>query len=223
MNVSENDPLNLIITGVGRGFCAGADSTRLMSHALGEQLAETHGELIGPIGVEILNLAKLQKPTIAAINGIAAGGGLSMALACDIRIASERANFSAVWVRRGLVPDGGATYFMPRILGPSKALQLAYTGDMIDAPEALRIGLVDRVTPHNELMTVTEELASRIARGPSIAIELTKAAMYRSFYHGLESQLDFESYAQHICERTDDFKRGIEAFKEKRQPEFKGW
>lgn len=212
----------VIITGAGRGFCAGADASRLVSSISGERLERTRRELTTPIGYWLLPLAKLEKPTIAAINGVVAGVGISVALACDIRIASEHATFTAAWVKRGLIPDGGATYFLPRVLGMSKALELMFTGDMVNAVEAERIGLVSRVVPHDDLLRVVHERASTIAKGPSVAIELMKKGAYRSLNHDLESQLDFESYAQNICRQTEDHKEGVESFIQKRPPKFEG-
>jgi 2-(1,2-epoxy-1,2-dihydrophenyl)acetyl-CoA isomerase len=221
--VRNDDSLKvLIITGTGKAFCAGSDAGRITSRITGQEIAKTQKELTAPIGAEVLCLAKLQKPTIAAINGVAAGAGVSIALACDIRLASEQARFVLAWVKMGLIPDGGATYFLARLLGPSKTLELAFTGNSIDAVEAERIGLVNKVVPHNDLMTMAKELATTIAEGPPIAIELMKKGVYRALLHDLESQLDFESFAQGVCRQTEDHKEGVQAFMQKRKPEFKG-
>lgn len=221
--VSDDDSLKvLIITGAGRAFCAGSDAGRLASRIAGERIEKTQKDFITPIGAEVLCLAKLQKPTIAAINGVAAAAGISIALACDIRIVSEQAKFVLSWVKMGLIPDGGATYFLARLLGPSKTLELAFTGNSIDATEAERIGLVNKVVPHNDLMRVAKELATTIAEGPPVAIQLMKKGVYGALIYDLESQLDFESYAQSICRQTEDHKEGVQAFMQKRKPEFKG-
>ena len=212
----------LIITGAGRSFCAGADVGRMGSGYFSRDRVKTRREVTSPPGYQYLALSQLEKPTIAAINGIAVGAGISIALACDIRIASEQARFTAAWVKRGLIPDAGATYFLPRLLGISKALELMFTGDVVDAAEAERIGLVNRVVPHDDLMTVTRELARKIAEGPSVAIELMKRVAYMGLVQDLETQFNFESYAQRVCTRTEDHKEGIEAFMQKRQPQFKG-
>jgi 2-(1,2-epoxy-1,2-dihydrophenyl)acetyl-CoA isomerase len=221
--VSNNDSVKvLIITGAGKAFCAGSDAGRLASRISGEEGAKTQKELTAPIGAEVLSLAELRKPTIAAINGVTAAAGVSIVLACDIRIASDQAKFVLAWVKMGLIPDGGATYFLARLLGPSKTLELAFTGNSIDATGAERIGLVNKVVPHKELMAVAKELAASIAEGPPIAIELMKKGVYRALVHDLESQLDFESYAQGICRQTEDHREGVQAFVQKRKPEFKG-
>ena len=210
----------LIITGTGRGFCSGADIALVLEGR--EKIERTRRELTAPVGFEFLSLTRCEKPMIAAINGVAAGGGLTIALACDIRIASERARFTAAWIRRGMSPEDGVTCYLPRLLGVAKALELMFTGDMVDAVEAERIGLVNRVVPHDRLMTEANELASRIAKGPSIAIELTKMLAYKGLRNDIESQLAIENFARSIFLRTEDYKEGLESFKQKRQPEFKG-
>jgi len=221
--VSRDDSVKvLIVTGVGKGFCAGSDASRLASRLAGEKVAKGPKDITAPLGSEVFALATLQKPTIAAVNGVAAGAGISIALACDIIIASEQGRFAFGWVNMGLVPDGGATYFLARLVGPSKALEFALTGGSIDAREAERLGLVNKTVPATQLMETTKELASIIADGPPIAIQLTKKGIYKGLTHDLECQLDFESYAQGICRGTEDHKEGVKAFMEKRKPEFKG-
>ena len=222
--VSQNDDVKvLVVTGAGRGFCSGADVvSRLAVEAAEGVSRETHKEIVEPLGYVGSVIQSLGKPIIGAINGVAAGAGLSLALLCDIRIASDQARFGAVWVRVGLIPDVGATYLLPRIIGLDKALELAFTGDIIDAKEAERIGLVTKVVPHDDLMKVTNELALKIAKGPSVAIELMKRGICRGLDNDLDTQLDFESYAQNLCRETEDFKEGVNAFREKREPRFQG-
>ena len=222
--VERNDDVKvLVLTGAGRGFCSGSDVVvRLSAQAAGQIPMKSHKEMVEPVGRVASIIRTLGKPSICAIGGVAAGAGLSLALLCDIRIASEQARFGAVWVRRGLIPDLGGTYLLPRTINLSKALELAFTGDLIDAKEAERIGLVTKVVPHDDLMKVTDELASKIAKGPSVAIELMKRGMYRAMDNDLDTQLDFESYAQNICRETEDFKEGVSAFKEEREAHFKG-
>ncbi len=221
--VSDSDAVRvLVVTGAGRGFCSGADVAGQAARIAGKKFERSRRSLLAPVGMWGVPLMELEKPTIAAVNGIAAGAGLSLALFCDIRIAAESARFAAVWVRRGLIADLGATYSLTRILGVEKALELMYTGDIIGAREAERIGLVSRVVPDDDLMKVTKELATKIAKGPPIAIELMKRAVYRDILSGLGTKLDFESYAQNICRQSEDHKEGVTAFLEKREAHFKG-
>ncbi len=209
----------LVITGAGEAFSSGADTGELTADYSGP--IEPH-ILKRPFGWWILPVRYFPKPTIAAIPGIVAGTTYSLALACDFRIASEKARFSMVFVKRGLIPDGGATYYLPRIVGTSKALELMLLGDTIDAREAERLGIVNKVVPHDELMNATRELAMRIAKGPSVAIELIKRGVYKGIVNDLESELDYESLAQRICFQTEDFKEGVASFIERRPPQFKG-
>jgi len=213
----------LIITGAGKGFCSGADLSTLGSTA--DQVSRglvDRSPAAGGIRSFALQLQNFEKPSIAAVNGAAAGAGLSLALACDIRIASDRARFSQIFVKRGVIPDTGSTYFLPRAVGLARACEMALTGDILDAEQAKEYGLVNRVVPHDELMHEARELAARIAAGPPIAIKLAKRALYRGATTDLASALEFEGYLQGICLGTEDFKEGIAAFMEKREPRFKG-
>lgn len=223
--VANDDEIKvLIFTGAGRGFCSGSDvSGRLAARFSGQEPEEiTQKELLEPVGYVAYLIHSLDIPIIAAINGPATGAGLSLALLGDIRIASEAAKFSAIWVRVGLIGDLGATYLLPRIVGISKAMEMLSTGEMIDAREAERIGLVSKVVPPDELMPAAKEMADKLSNGPAIAIKLTKRAVYKGIHNDLLTQLDFESYGQNICRNTEDHKEGVKSFIEKRTPQFKG-
>lgn len=220
---SDDEVRVLIITGAGRGFCSGADLTVLGDTAeqVGQHLV-ARSPAAGGIRSFTLQLQNFEKPTIAAVNGHAVGAGLSLALACDIKIASDRARFSQIFIKRGLVPDTGSTYFLPRLVGMARACEMAFTGDILDAEQAKEYGLVSRVVPHDELMGVVRELAAKIAAGPPIAMKLAKRALNRGATSDLASALEFEGYMQGICFGTEDFKEGMAAFLEKREPGFKG-
>lgn len=210
----------LVITGAGKGFCSGADLEQdwrdLSSHNLGGS------DRLQPLGAFALSLYSFEKPVVAAINGIAAGAGVSVALLSDIRIASENAKFSLAFVKRGLVPDCGATFLMPRLIGTAKSFELMCTGDIIDAKEAETIGLVNKVVPHDRLMDEAGSLARRFAEGPPLAIAQIKRAIHNGLVNNLEQQLYFETYAQNFCWGTEDFKEGVSSFLGKYQPKFKG-
>ena len=222
-NIRRDDEIRvMIITGSGKGFCAGSDVTDRLADRLEKGKEENRFETLKQVGAIALDLVNFDKPIITAINGVAVGAGLSIPLISDIRIASEKARFGAVWVRVGLIPDVGATYFLPRIIGKDRALEMALSGDIIDAEEALKIGLITKLVPHDELMTESMGLAAKIAAGPAVAIELIKRGFQRSLNNDLLTQLDYESYAQGICRHTEDHKEGIRAFTEKRKPDFKG-
>ncbi|MFC2006447.1 enoyl-CoA hydratase/isomerase family protein [Chloroflexota bacterium] len=217
----DDDTKVLVFTGAGRGFCSGAD----LSPPSGDKKAMGRRLRLEPLagfGRLARVLAGTDKPTIAAVNGVAAGAGFAITVACDIRIASENASFSAIFVRRALVPDTGISYFLPRIVGISKAVELCITGDIIDVKEAERIGLVSKVVPHDDLMREVKELATRLAGGPSIAIELAKRSVYRGLENNLTSQLIYEDWAQDLCHQSEDSQEGRRSFIEKRPPVFKG-
>jgi len=208
----------VVLTGAGRGFCSGQD---LRERTGGE--AVSYGDSLrrrySPV---ILRMRTMEKPVIAAVNGVAAGAGCNLALAADLRIASERASFIEVFSRVGLVPDSGGTFTLPRLVGLGKALELAFTADPVDAHEALRLGLVNRVVPHDELMAHTLALATRLAQGPTRAFGLTKRAFNYALTASLEATLEYEAHLQEIAGRTADHREGVAAFLEKRQPRFEG-
>jgi 2-(1,2-epoxy-1,2-dihydrophenyl)acetyl-CoA isomerase len=208
----------VILTGAGRAFCAGQD------------LAEREGPDAAPLDVElrerynpiILALRAMGQPVIAAVNGVAAGAGASIAFACDLRIAAQDARFVLAFGRIGLVPDSGATWFLPRLVGQARAAELALVGDPITADEALRIGLVSRVVPNDELLPQARALADRIAAGAPMAVALTKGALERAASIDLETALEGEAKLQGIAGASADHAEGLAAFREKRAPRFTG-
>jgi 2-(1,2-epoxy-1,2-dihydrophenyl)acetyl-CoA isomerase len=218
----DDDARVLVVTGSGRGFCSGTDLTA-SSTGTGTAPPEiSRSERLRSRYLRAAAVVACPRPSIAAVNGVVAGAGLSLCLACDIRIASQEARFSAIWSRRALVPDMGCSFLLPRIVGMSKALELMYTGQMIDAQEALAIGLVSQVVAAEELMPTAMALAERIAKGPPIAIELTKRLAYRDWRQELEFRCEYEEYAQRLCTESEDAQEGVRSFLEKRDPVFKG-
>ena len=170
----------------------------------------------------VLRLHELQKPSIAAVNGHAVGAGMGLALACDIRIAAEKAMFSEAFVLRGLVPADGSCWQLPRLIGYSNTLMLQYTGDRIDGKEAYRMGLVSKVVPDDDLMEAALELAKRLAQGPTQSYSLIKYLVHRSMDLSLEESLQLAHAAQEQARTTEDHKEAVQAFLEKRRPVFKG-
>jgi 2-(1,2-epoxy-1,2-dihydrophenyl)acetyl-CoA isomerase len=211
----------IVLTGAGAAFCAGGDVKEMA-----EQLASGGRPLEEKIrparDAMLLAIHEARKPVIAAINGAAAGAGMNMALAADIRIASSTARFSQAFIKRGLSLDSGATYFLPRVVGLSKACELAFTGDTLDAQEALRLGIVSRVVATEDLMATAHELAVRIAAGPPVAIRLAKQAIYRGQHGDLRDALGREAAALNVCMDTEDAVEGMASFREKRPPNFMG-
>jgi len=221
--IDKDDAVRVVIvTGAGRAFCAGGD-IEAMKASFGGTLKQTRYERLQQIGYWGDVFPRMDKPVIAAINGASVGAGFPLALSCDIRIASEKAKFGSLFINMAAIPDCAATYLLPRLVGTSKALELMFTGELIDAEEAKRLGIVSRVAPHDELMKITRELAARIAQQPPIAIELTKRLVYRSMIDDIARHLDWETYAQKLCFGSEDHKESVLAFLEKRpRPQFKG-
>jgi 2-(1,2-epoxy-1,2-dihydrophenyl)acetyl-CoA isomerase len=221
-HAAEDDDVRvLVITGAGRAFCAGADID-YMQELLEQRDWKAFGDLVEAGRDVVSTIRSVPKPVIASVNGPAAGGGANLALACDIRIAADTASIGQTFNRIGLHPDWGGTYFLPRLVGPAKALELIFSGRMVDAEEALELGLFQRVVPLAELETVTLELAADLTRKPPIAMSLAKAAVYRSDQLTLDLALDRELENQLKCFKSNDAREGLAAFREKRSPNFEG-
>ncbi|MDE2670451.1 MAG: enoyl-CoA hydratase-related protein [Chloroflexota bacterium] len=224
---ADRDVRVIILTGAGRGFCSGMD----VAHETAgegvlrteESVAERRHSLRNSVHHIPRALVQLEKPYIAAVNGAAVGAGMDMASMADIRFASERARFGMGYVRMGLIPGDGGAYTLPRIVGTAKALELIWSGELIDAQEALRIGYVTEVCPPEELLDRTREFALKIARGPATAIQLAKKLVYRSANLTFDEHLDFAQMAMTLAQSTEDAKEGPLAFTEKREPNFKGY
>jgi 2-(1,2-epoxy-1,2-dihydrophenyl)acetyl-CoA isomerase len=213
----------LVITGEGRGFCAGQDLTEFTGgDGSGGAPLDVAEHLRSGYNRMIAAIVELPMPVVAAVNGVAAGAGLSLALACDVRIASDAARFLQAFVKIGLVPDSGSNWLLPRVVGYAKALELSITGDQIDAAEALRIGLVNRVVPAEEFESAVTEYAERMAQAPTRAIAATKELMGQSLRLTLAETLEREAVTQADLANSPDFAEGVQAFLEKRPPIFTG-
>jgi 2-(1,2-epoxy-1,2-dihydrophenyl)acetyl-CoA isomerase len=207
-----------VLTGAGRAFCAGQDlKERLLPDA--PPLAEELRERYNPI---IRAMRDLDQPIVGAINGVAAGAGASLAFACDLRVAADTASFALAFGRIGLVPDSGATWFLPRLLGPAKAAELALLGEPLSAADAERFGLVARVLAVADVVDEARAMAARLAGLAPRALALTKHALERTWSQDLTTALDDEAYLQGLAGATADHAEGIAAFVEKRPPRFTG-
>lgn len=209
----------LVITGAGRAFCAGQDLKAATSRGGDFDFTDALRRRYNPV---ILGLRSLEIPVIASVNGVAAGAGWSIALACDLRIASSQAKFVGAFSKIGLVPDSGMTWTLPRLVGTSKALEIAWLGEPITADQALTMGLVNRVVAPDELAEATQQLAATLAKGPTKGYGLIKRAIYGGLGRDLEAQLEYEAMLQGVSGKTKDYHEGVKAFLEKRQPEFMG-
>ncbi len=222
-NASQDKAVRvLIITGAGRAFCSGADVRSLAASSDRPGNQERPVETVsGRVNLHVL-MQRCEKPIIAAINGVAVGAGLDLAMACDIRIASDTARFAELYIRRGMLPAAGGTYFLPRLVGIDRACQLIWTGDMIDAREAERIGLVTTVVPHEDLEMATRELAEKLAKAAPLAIQRAKRAIYAGLDMDLESTMKYVQPLIGEIQQSADHKEGTRAFLEKREPVFRG-
>ena len=214
----------VLITGAGRAFCAGGDVKQMRERLDAPDIppAERPRRRI-PANVHVIQLMRrMGVPIVAAVNGPAVAAGMNLAMACDLRIASEHAVFSEAFVKRGAPPAWGGTYFLPRLVGPAKASELIFGGEIFDAAEALRLGIVNRVEPHETFWEAALGWARQLAAGPTVAMGLAKRSIYTNLDVGLAAALDNETYAIEAARRTEDNAEGIRAFVEKREPIFKG-
>ena len=210
----------VVLRGEGRGFSAGADLAGILEGSdgppdLGEYLRNTYGRLVK-------RMVSTEKPIVASLHGPVYGAGVGIALACDLRIAAQSARFSVAFIKIGLMPDAGVSFLLPRVVGLGRALEMSLLGDPVEADEALRIGLVNRVVPDESLAEETAALASRLAAMPTAAIGRTKGAFHASFEADLETALEREAEGQTFCGYTADHKEGVAAFFEKREARFSG-
>jgi 2-(1,2-epoxy-1,2-dihydrophenyl)acetyl-CoA isomerase len=217
----------VVVTGAGVGFSAGADLKPVPRDERRRTEApsfpgDAGGDILDRGNRCVLRLRGLPKPVIGSINGDAVGIGCSLALATDLRIASETARFGVVFSRIGLGPDGGASSLLRELVGTAKALELLFLGDLVDAAEAQRLGLVNRVVAPDALADATSELADRLARGPTLAYGFAKEAVYAGEKLSFDSLLDLEARNQKVAARSSDAREGVRAFLERRKPEFRG-
>jgi len=216
----DDDVRVLIFTGAGRAFCSGTDVSGGLTRSFAETLQQS---LAGEKNRPGFNFTSFPKPTIAMVNGAAVGMGAEFTIQCDLRIASEKARFGWIFGLRGLVPDTGAgSFLLPRIVGLQKALELLYTAEIIDAQEALRLGLVLKVVPPDELEAATMELATKITKVAPLSNRWSKQLTYRAMDRTLEAHLAATSQLLNMCFQTEDSREGIQSFLEKREAVYKG-
>lgn len=210
----------VVITGAGKLFCAGGD-LGVMAEA-GDARRSVLMQMAGDLHMAISRLNRAPAPVIAAVNGTAGGAGMSLVMATDLAICSDKARFTMAYTNAGLSPDGSSTFFMPRKIGDRRTRELMMTNRVLDAAEALDWGIVNRVVPAEEMLPAARELAMQLAAGPTAAFGATRALLNESFEHGLEAQMELESRAIAAMSMTEDGGEGIAAFMEKRKPTFKG-
>jgi len=210
----------VVLTGAGRAFCAGGDVKGFAQNL--DRIGEHLKALTSHHHATVSRLTRMPKPTIAAVNGVVAGGGIGLALACDLVIASESARVTMAYSRIGASPDGGSTYFLPRSIGLRRALELSLMNRSLTAREACEWGLFTRVVPDSEFRHAVEALARELAEGPTVAFAKAKRLLYMSGQAGLETQMEQEAEWIAACGHTEDFREAVKAFLEKRSASFKG-
>jgi 2-(1,2-epoxy-1,2-dihydrophenyl)acetyl-CoA isomerase len=210
-----------VITGAGRGFCSGGDIKKMVELKHAGQSAVFREYLEFGNGL-VRSLRRLPKPVLASVNGTAAGAGMNLALACDLRIASDQATFTQAFVRIGLHPDWGGTFFLPRLIGIGRAIEMFALGDTVTADDAYRLGIVNYLVPHQRLAEETHKLAVRLAEAPPLPLALMKQFVNERLETELDKMMEHEVSAQMKCFESADFAEGLKAFLEKRKPEFKG-
>jgi 2-(1,2-epoxy-1,2-dihydrophenyl)acetyl-CoA isomerase len=211
----------IVLTGAGKAFCAGADLALLKDlHDRRDQ--EAGARIVDGCRKVYRIMRAAPQPVLCALNGVAAGGGANLALACDLRIAADSAKIGQVFARLGLHPDWGGTYFLPRLVGPARALELFLSAEMVDAPRLLALGLANKVVPAAQLGEATRAWAGQIAAAPPQAVRRAKAAVYQSERSTLDQMLTYELESQLACFATQDFSEGLAAFLGKREPHFTG-
>lgn len=215
-----DDVRAVVITGAGAGFCSGAD-VRFLAQVRNSGDSLSLDRVLTSARNVVKRIRDLPKPVIASINGPTAGGGINLALACDVRVASERASFGETFIRLGLHPDWGGTFFLPRLAGTAVAIEMMMSGDVIGAQEAYRLGLVNRVVPHEQLEEATGMMVQRFIRNSPRIIAMIKRAVYQSLNASFDQMLEYETSAQKDCFNLEDSAEGLNAFVEKRQPNFK--
>ena len=220
VEAAEDEVRCIVLRGEGRGFSAGADLAQIIQNAdgdpdLGEYLRGSYSRLVKL-------MVETPKPIISALHGPVYGAGLGIALACDLRIAAESAKFSVAFIKIGLMPDAGVTYFLPRVVGLGRAMEMSMLGETVDADEAQKMGLVNKITADDSLLEETQSFAEHLAELPTVALGKMKSALHASFEADLETALEREAEGQTFCGYTQDHEEGVAAFFEKRAPRFTG-
>lgn len=221
--VRENDGIRVaILTGAGRGFCSGADLSGFSGG--GSELSQNQQlDEFGWVGRQAMSVYGLDKPVIGAINGVAAGAGMSLAMSCDVRVGSENSRFKSVFIERNLSPDSGLSFFLPRVVGQSRAADIIYTSRAVHADEAHRLGMLDRLVPHEQLLDTALEMAAQMAQWPPLALRSSKRVLQHNLEVGLEDALRYEMSGLSFAGRAkNDAKESLAAFREKRQPTYTG-